>query len=330
MNFENKMSFGNIQEKREEEKKPEDDLNEQDIRETELYFKTYETREKTLELADKWFEEQRDRIVERLNNLRKHVELDLSEKEIDEQFNSVKEHFIFNLKYASDDLQKIKKELSISKNNLGQNEEDKKILDNVSWIENASDLALYKLLERKLTGELIGDDKEILSAMGTATKKWGIGGEYEGFFHTLNLYLFNSLSFDDYQSALDHEFTHHILNLAVPEAHLRTLKSRKEQRDSGGEKIVGALFSNFMLVFNESMAHIYEDKTPFFEGYGNKIHPPYFKRVHQVLKEKTKLMTNKEKDVYFVDLYQRLSSLWHDDMTKEDVFKIFIDFEKNI
>lgn len=285
-------------------------------------------RDKLIKETEEWFESQKERARNRF--LRFGEDLTVRPEEIDQIIDAMKKRFVLNIKNAAVDFEDFKKRLEEKRKSATRTDEEAQAVYSLTeWIQKASSLALYRIIDRKLKGELLDQEETIFDLMEIVDKR-GKKGEYDGLTHEIDLSLFNRCSLKEYEKTLDHELTHHAMNLALPEAMGMRIKATQEFYESQGKEVSRYYFIDFLGSIDESVAHIVEGRTPDFEAYGKKITPSLFKKIYEIIKKKIETVPEDQRDQYFVSIYQKVGARWREGMTKDEVFEVIFGFQKTI
>lgn len=280
-------------------------------------------KEELIEAVGAWLDNQKEEAKERLGRIKGIP--DYKEEDIDNLFEKISKHFLGEIRFAVSNFDEIKKKISQKRKEIKVDEKSEEVVSMMQWLEACSKLSLFKLLKRKFSGGLSEQDSLALNILGII-EHGGTLGTHNGISHELELSLFTDSSFEDYKGVIDHELTHHVLNLVVPNVTIERISSHLKL--SGNPEIKNLakkmFFSDLMLGINESAAYIVEGRIPPFETYNDKIAPVVFKKVYETIKDLSRDMTPQEKDDFFVKLYAKVASLWREDMTIEDVSGIVV------
>jgi len=279
-------------------------------------------REELIEAVGAWLDNQKEEAKERLGKIKGIPEY--KEGEIDDLFGKISKHFLGEIRFAVSNFNEIKKKISQKRKEIKVDEKSEEVVSMMLWLESCSKLSLFKLLKRKFSGDLSEQDSLALNILGLI-EYGGTLGTHDGISHEIELSLFTGASLDDYKGTIDHELTHHVLNLVVPDATIERISSHIKLGNPETRNFAKQMFfSDLMLSINESAAYIIEGRVPPFETYNDKIAPVVFKKVYETINDLSKDMTPQEKDDFFVKLYTKVASLWREDMTIEDVSGIVV------
>lgn len=275
-----------------------------------------------MEVVGAWLDGQKKEAKERLGRIKGIP--DYKEEDIDDLFEKISKHFLGEIRFAVSNFDEIKKKISQKRKGIKVDEKSEEVVSMMLWLESCSKLSLFKLLKRKFSGDLSEQDNLALNILGLI-EYGGTLGTHDGISHEIELSLFTGASLDDYKGTIDHELTHHVLNLVVPNATIERISSHIKLGNPETRNFAKQMFfSDLMLSINESAAYIIEGRVPPFETYNDKIATVVFKKVYETIKDLSRDMTPQEKDDFFVKLYAKIASLWREDMTVEDVSAIVV------
>lgn len=279
-------------------------------------------RDELIEVVGTWIENQKKQAKERFSKIKGLSSY--QEEMVDDIFEKISKNFLQEIRFAALNFEEIKKKISQKRKEIKVDEKSEEILTMMKWLEDCSELSLFKLLKRKFLRELSEQDALALNILSIIERGRTLG-MHNSLSQEIKLALFNDASFDDYKGTIDHELTHHILNLVVPDATLNRVSSSIKPGNPETKNLAKRMFyGELLLGINESSAYIVEGRIPPFEFYKDKMVPKVFEKVYQTLKDLSTDMTPPERDDFFVRIYAKIASLWRDDMTAEDVSAIIV------
>ena len=330
INEKNSFSGSNL----EEEKSPDKKRDEENIDANEIFKQVEEgieankERDELIEVVGTWIEDQKKQAKERFSKIKGLSSY--QEGMVDDIFEKISKNFLQEIRFAALNFGEIKKKISQKRKEIKVDEKSEEILTMMKWLEDCSELSLFKLLKRKFLRELSEQDALALNIL-SIIERGGTLGMHNSLSQEIQLSLFNDASFDDYKGTIDHELTHHILNLVVPDATIERASSSIKPDNPEPKNLAKRMFySELLLGINESSAYIVEGRIPPFEFYKDKMVPKVFEKVYQTLKDLSIDMTPQERDIFFVRIYAKIASLWRNDMTTEDVAVIIIKLKDYI